>query len=467
MKKLFTLIAAALFAVSASAEATRISLGGQGEGGSWSWGWTQTFGAEADLSFTSQWGEFNLATTGLTEGATYKLVVEEPNALINLRINGATEADNQYIAVDKTEITGTIPAGTTKIELQATEAKQLLKVKSFEIAGTQTAYSTNWGVAMLGGSYTTSQWAELYLVGAAAFESQTITLKFATAVPEGALQLKVKYADGSDESYPQVPAGTKAEIDIEKAVKEISLQATDAYSIDIVGVYSTPIGETVPDEDGGEESATPVSISWGADDIAEKGTLNGKTFGEDFKLTITDTADGGKLSIDENSAYFGDADNQIKFTHRLKTGGKSDSKNNMTLTIPSDGTLKVYVRTGSNSATDRNLVLSQSGTELYNKVVQESDAVKVKGLDTKEPDKETNVYPIISVSVKAGTVDVTYPTNSLNFYGFEFIGTTGIQETIAPAKVISNGAIYNLAGQKVNENYKGIVIKNGKKYIQK
>ena len=222
----------------------------------------------------------------------------------------------------------------------------------------------------------------------------------------------------------------------------------------------------VVSEDGGEESATPVSISWGADDIADKGTLNGKTFGEDFKLTITDT-NASKLEIDANNAYFGDATTQIKFTHRLKTGGKSDSKNNMTLTIPSDGTLKVYVRTGSNSATDRNLVLTQNGTELYNKVVLESDAVEVKGLDTKEPDKETKVYPIISVSVKAGTVDVTYPTNSLNFYGFEFIGTTGIQETIAPAKAISNGAIYNLAGQKVNENYKGIVIKDGKKFFQK
>jgi hypothetical protein len=46
-------------------------------------------------------------------------------------------------------------------------------------------------------------------------------------------------------------------------------------------------------------------------------------------------------------------------------------------------------------------------------------------------------------------------------------GTTGIQQTIAPAKVIENNVIYNLAGQRVNENYKGIVIKNGKKYIQK
>ncbi len=31
----------------------------------------------------------------------------------------------------------------------------------------------------------------------------------------------------------------------------------------------------------------------------------------------------------------------------------------------------------------------------------------------------------------------------------------------------SNGAIYNLAGQKVNASYKGVVIKDGKKYIQK
>ncbi len=221
----------------------------------------------------------------------------------------------------------------------------------------------------------------------------------------------------------------------------------------------------VVSEDGGEESATPVSISWSADDIAAKGTLNGKTFGKDFKLTITDT-DESKLEIDANNVYFGDATNQTKFTHRLKSGGKSSSNNKLTLTIPSAGTLKIYVRTGSNSATDRHLVLTQE-TELFNEIIQEADAIQVKGLDEKDLEKETNVYPIISVPVEKGTVEITYPDGSMNFYGFEFIGTTGIQETIAPAKVISNGAIYNLAGQKVNENYKGIVIKNGKKYIQK
>jgi hypothetical protein len=32
---------------------------------------------------------------------------------------------------------------------------------------------------------------------------------------------------------------------------------------------------------------------------------------------------------------------------------------------------------------------------------------------------------------------------------------------------ISNDAIYNLSGQRVDENYKGVVIRNGKKYLQR
>ena len=42
-------------------------------------------------------------------------------------------------------------------------------------------------------------------------------------------------------------------------------------------------------------------------------------------------------------------------------------------------------------------------------------------------------------------------------------GETAIK-SVKAAK--ADGAIYNLAGQKVNASYKGVVIKNGKKYIQ-
>ena len=42
---------------------------------------------------------------------------------------------------------------------------------------------------------------------------------------------------------------------------------------------------------------------------------------------------------------------------------------------------------------------------------------------------------------------------------------TGIKTVKAGAT--ENGAIYNLAGQKVDENYKGVVIQNGKKVVVK
>ena len=181
-------------------------------------------------------------------------------------------------------------------------------------------------------------------------------------------------------------------------------------------------------------------ISWNEDDIASAGTLNGKTYGKGFVLSITDT--GGKISIDANPAFFGTSESQTKFTHRLKTGGTSSSKNYMKLTIPSEGKLRVYARTGSNSATDRNLILKQDSKELYNAVVKEADAVKVKGLDETDLEKEVNVYPIIEVDVVAGEVEVTYPTGSMNFYGFEFTGEIPTQQAVDPVFALTKDEIY-------------------------
>ena len=165
--------------------------------------------------------------------------------------------------------------------------------------------------------------------------------------------------------------------------------------------------------------AQAQTITWDA--VAAKGSFNGKTFGEGFVLTCTDS--DGKQEIDKNDAYFGDATTQVKFTYRLKTGGKSGSKNALSLTIPSSGTLRVYARTGSNSATDRNLVLTQNGTKLVDKVLLESEAVVVnleERISGDNPTGETKVYPIIETQVTAGIVAVTYPVNGLNFYCFEF-----------------------------------------------
>lgn len=191
-----------------------------------------------------------------------------------------------------------------------------------------------------------------------------------------------------------------------------------------------------------------------------KGEAPANVSNEGVVLTITDT--DGKLSVDKNTAYFGTTDAYQKFETRLKTGGKSSSKNGLTLTLPADGTLKVYARTGSNSATDRNIVLTQDGTDLVDKILLESEAVKAT-----IGEEEKNVYPVISTAAKKGDVVITYPTNSINIYAIEL--TTG-GETNGISKVYTYSAnenMFNLSGVKVANNAKGLVIKGGKKIVKK
>jgi hypothetical protein len=80
--------------------------------------------------------------------------------------------------------------------------------------------------------------------------------------------------------------------------------------------------------------------------------------------------------------------------------------------------------------------------------IKEGDEVVVKGQLQKYL-KDNTVTP----EVKNGYIHSITPA-----------GTTGINT----AKTIEqNGAVYNVAGQMVTSSYKGLVIKNGKKMIQK
>lgn len=191
----------------------------------------------------------------------------------------------------------------------------------------------------------------------------------------------------------------------------------------------------------------------------DKGAVPASFSNGDLVLSVTDT--DGKLAVDANTAYFGTAESYVSFDYRLKTGGKSSSKNGLTLTLPADGTLKVYARTGKNDAPDRNIVLTQNETELVNKILLESEAVKVTmGEEVKE---EKNVYPVISVEAKKGDIAITYPINSVNIYAFELVNATGVSTILTPK---ADGKTYNLSGVQVSENAKGLKIKNGKKYVK-
>ena len=164
-----------------------------------------------------------------------------------------------------------------------------------------------------------------------------------------------------------------------------------------------------------------------ADDLAENEVFT--VDGSDFSATITDP--DNKMAIDANTARFGTPEAFTDYTHRLKTGGKSSAtKNFITLNIPAAGQLRIAVRTGSNSATDRNLVIAQGEDTLYNQVIKEDDKTVVPG-----EGGDTNYYPYVIVPVQAGSVVLTYPVNGLNFYAF------GFQATETPEPVLPSIAL--------------------------
>lgn len=70
-------------------------------------------------------------------------------------------------------------------------------------------------------------------------------------------------------------------------------------------------------------------------------------------------------------------------------------------------------------------------------------------------------------AVAGGTYYVLAAGTKLGFYGFKFTaGTSGISN-INASVAANEGATFNLMGQKVASNAKGLVIKNGKKFINK
>ena len=188
-------------------------------------------------------------------------------------------------------------------------------------------------------------------------------------------------------------------------------------------------------------------------EVAAKGSLNGAIFtsatNAAFTLTVTDT-DASKVEVDANTASFGTAEENATYTFRLKTGGKSSAKNGLTLAIPADGKLRIAARPGSKDATDRNIVVKQGETELYNQVVLE--------------EKVDNYYSYVLVEVKQGTVTIEYPVNSLYLYAFGFqavagptVGFENIEAAEKAVKFIENGqifilrdgAVFNLMGARV------------------
>jgi len=230
------------------------------------------------------------------------------------------------------------------------------------------------------------------------------------------------------------------------------------YPDGAVNIYSI---ELVAGESGGTDPVTPVTPSGDVQEITwseavAAGSL-ASTYGSNgFVLTRTDG--NNKHAIDANNAYFGDASAQTKYAFRFKTGGTGGSKNALSLSIPSKGTLEVCARTASSSS-PRAIVINGVSTTLDDSSI----SVDMEGnISDTNPTGATKVYPVISVAVTAGTVSINYPDGAVNIYSLKFIpeGATAVEaiseakaEAPKVVKVLKNGKLYignyNVAGQQV------------------
>ena len=230
------------------------------------------------------------------------------------------------------------------------------------------------------------------------------------------------------------------------------------YPDGAVNIYSI---ELVAGESGGTDPVTPVTPSGEVQEItwseaASVGTLPATYGSNGFVLTRTDG--NNKQAVDANNAYFGDASAQTKYSFRFKTGGTGGSKNALSLSIPSKGTLEVCARTASSSS-PRAIVINGVSTTLDDSSI----SVDMEGnISDTNPTGATKVYPVISVAVTAGTVSIGYPDGAVNIYSLKFIpeGATAVEaiseakaEAPKVVKVLKNGKLYignfNVAGQQV------------------
>ena len=180
--------------------------------------------------------------------------------------------------------------------------------------------------------------------------------------------------------------------------------------------------------------STSWSIIFNENDVCEVGTIPGSFSDGDFILGVYDAI--GKMSIDASNSRFGTIDDYTMFSYRLKTSGRSSTSQYLTLSIPQSGLLKIYARTANNSATDRNVVLTQDEKEIYNNVVSEEAAIEKIEINGVGEVDTVKIYPVIEVPVQTGIVEIGYPVGGINFYGFQMVAN-GSAETIEKVSVSS------------------------------
>lgn len=144
------------------------------------------------------------------------------------------------------------------------------------------------------------------------------------------------------------------------------------------------------------------------------------------------------------------------------------------LLIPfDDGKLLENITATKDIAVPHEAKTSVSGSYSFVGTLQAKEPVKTEGMEVYgfSANEGKFVHASAKASIDAFRAYITVPSTALSTAAsrsidIDFGGTTGINE-IQNVQSSSAQATYDIAGKRVDKNYKGVVIRNGKKMIQK
>ncbi len=196
--------------------------------------------------------------------------------------------------------------------------------------------------------------------------------------------------------------------------------------------------------------------TWDNVDVTSKVTVDGLTYyGE------------SKSAFSTGNNTFTKGDSSIKCTGRIKMGGGSTFKTDSYSRVFAFNATKgqnviVFGTHGSSEGDPRTIYLSQKASDTNRDTEtafasQKYEAGEKLWFEGTVPEDGT-VYVWADNNMGIYMISVGYT--------FEELAETSGIETVS-INSIKNNIRYNLAGQRVDENYKGVVIMNGKKYVVK
>lgn len=230
-------------------------------------------------------------------------------------------------------------------------------------------------------------------------------------------------------------------------------------------------GDDDDDDNAGEYESAALFFSGdliGQGEIAQDVTLS------DNGTSVHFTSNSANAQIDDITFNYGTAEEYTPIRYRYRPGGKSsngvNSTNKGVFTFPCKGTLYLYAFNNQND--ERSLQIIQNDETIFDHTYLSTDCEIIPGDGADVPD--TKIYPVLNVEVSKGTATLLWPVNQVMISGFEFVPAESEGDNEGDNSAVEgivtdydkNAPAYDLFGNKVDENYRGIFIQNGKKYIR-